>query len=78
MMGIQKTVLSVFYSTYAQLNRKATIYACREGDRKYMMVECVEDGLLYLLKAFDDKSIRYLEDLCENFVEAIGEFKKGA
>lgn len=72
---IQKEVLSTFFSSTG-LNRKATLSTYVENNTRYFHVECIKDGLIYLVQSFEDKSIAYVEDLCENFVEGYGSFKE--
>lgn len=75
-MKIVEQAISEFYSSDKALNRKATI----SRDKYHLIVRLFEienSGLLreYDTILFNDKSIRYLEDLCENFVEGIGSYK---
>lgn len=72
---IQKEVLSTFFSSTG-LNRKATLSTYVENNTRYFYVECIKDGLIYLVQSFENKSIAYVEDLCENFVEGYGRFKE--
>ena len=56
--------------------RKATISTDKYHYIARLYVHTSKGGLVLKdTRLFNDKSLRYVEDLCENYVEKYGEFK---
>ena len=63
----------IIYAEYHNEKHKRTAVVTK--DKYHYVVKCYEKSQLKYTRLLENKSIRYAEDLAENYVEGYGEFK---